>query len=263
MRWLIVPDFHQQIDAVEYLLERERGNYEFVLFMGDYFDSFDKSTSAERTARWLALNMTRKNYFFLLGNHDLQYLFDSRRFRCSGYQGDNMKHYVQHCIRWNTNVDRPEGDLRGEFRLFQQVGPWTISHAGLHPSFIPWQGFSPAWLENECNMALSYALCGSSHPLFEAGADRGGDQRYGGIVWNDWTNLQPVEGLNQLVGHTCRPGSRRSKLDFESKSENHCIDTDGCHAAIIDDASDNPKDIKFIQWMKYPLQSKNRIRAFS
>ena len=38
--------------------------------------------------------------------------------------------------------------------------------------------------------------------LFAAGWDRGGTSRYGGMNWVDWRYLAPINGINQIVGHS-------------------------------------------------------------
>ena len=54
-----------------------------------------------------------------------------------------------------------------------------------------------------CAEALRSLRNGRRHFLCGWGADRGGiEQKLGGITWMDWACLQPVPGLNQLVGHT-------------------------------------------------------------
>ena len=73
MRTLIIPDIHQQIEHVDELLERESGNYDRVTFLGDYFDSYDDSTSIIRTANWLKDKIENyPDWTSLLGNHDCQ-----------------------------------------------------------------------------------------------------------------------------------------------------------------------------------------------
>ena len=54
--------------------------------------------------------------------------------------------------------------------------------------------------EKEANLELSV---GNSHWFYRAGHARYGDQKLGGIVWLDWDlEFKPIEGLNQIVGHT-------------------------------------------------------------
>jgi hypothetical protein len=38
--------------------------------------------------------------------------------------------------------------------------------------------------------------------LFAAGWDRGGSSRHGGMNWVDWRYLAPINGINQIVGHS-------------------------------------------------------------
>ena len=39
MKTLVIPDVHQRINNVEWILENEKG-YDEVVFLGDWFDSF-------------------------------------------------------------------------------------------------------------------------------------------------------------------------------------------------------------------------------
>lgn len=260
-KYLIVPDMHQQVDAVDYLLEREEGNYDMAIFMGDYFDSFDHKTDAVKTAQWLTRRLVACKPYIKpnLGNHDLQYFFDPKLFRCSGYQGEDVRHMVHHIMRWPDNRDdetsKLYGDRRPCFKLHQKIGCWHITHAGLHPSFIPtYVSDFDKWFERELDAARANMYAGLRHPFLEAGVSRGGNQKYGGILWQDWSELEPIPGFHQLVGHTCHPDNVRSKITADS--HNWCLDTDCCHAAIIDDESQNPNDIKIIRWLNRPAQGK-------
>jgi hypothetical protein len=53
-----------------------------------------------------------------------------------------------------------------------------------------------------------------------AGFERGGDQRYGGLVWCDWAKLDPPQGLKQICGHTPAKTVR-----FKHGSDVVCLDT--------------------------------------
>ena len=52
------------------------------------------------------------------------------------------------------------------------------------------------------NEAIEAAISNNNVELFGAGWDRGGFQQYGGINWIDWNTFGPVNGINQIVGHS-------------------------------------------------------------
>jgi len=200
-------------------------------------------------------------------------MFSPYPFRCSGYQGDDTRHEIHQLLRWPeareglSKETRIYTDMRPWFKLYKKIGCWYLSHAGIHPNFVM-KGYSEKspkeqlddWLMREIPNATANMFAGLRHPVLGAGHTRGGDQQYGGIVWMDWSELTPIPGVNQLVGHTCCPNMVRSKITADS--HNYCIDTDCCHFAIIDDESTDPKDIIIRQWMSEPRQGK-RIRGFS
>jgi len=83
MKIMIIPDIHTKFGIAETIIERE--NPDNVVFLGDYFDSFDDSLEVtEQTALWLKDSLEKKNRIHLLGNHDLSYLYPDTH-PCSGY----------------------------------------------------------------------------------------------------------------------------------------------------------------------------------
>ena len=62
MRWLILPDVHDEIRRVNQIIEREP--HDHLLLMGDFFDDFrtgvtDAADTARQVKRWLnAPNIT-------------------------------------------------------------------------------------------------------------------------------------------------------------------------------------------------------------
>ncbi|MEK6880200.1 MAG: hypothetical protein AABY22_11350, partial [Nanoarchaeota archaeon] len=79
------------------------------------------------------------------------------------------------------------------------------------------------WLfkkELEANEALKQ---GRPHWLFMAGVARWGNQAFGGITWCDWTlEFDPIEGINQIVGHT---PANKVRTESGKNTFNYCIDT--------------------------------------
>ena len=74
MRTLIIPDLHHHTDRADHWLTTQR--HDRVVFLGDYFDDFDDDVGdARRTALWLRDRMENTDDIFLLGNHDIAYMF--------------------------------------------------------------------------------------------------------------------------------------------------------------------------------------------
>jgi hypothetical protein len=107
--------------------------------------------------------------------------------------------------------------------------------------------------------------------LFAAGWDRGGLHRNGGMTWVDWRNLAPINGINQIVGHSThtipevliqKEGGALSKKDviehykLQSKlvksnigdskylSVSYNLDTNSNHYMVIEDGVVNIFDFQ-------------------
>jgi hypothetical protein len=64
---------------------------------------------------------------------------------------------------------------------------------------------------------------------------RGGWERKGGVVWQDWREFEVIDGLTQIVGHTIGEEARwRFSDDGNSISFNVCIDTEMSHYAVVE-----------------------------
>ena len=214
---LVIPDVHHKIDRAEDILNN--APHERVVWLGDFFDDFgDSPNIAVRTAVWLKQRIDSTEDVFLLGNHDAMYFWPNvPELRCSGYSAPKAM-----VIESAIDLEK----YRRRFILYAEVGKWLLSHAGLHPQF----GTSVSELAPATAQAIAYLENGSMHALLAAGWSRGGDQQYGGITWLDWSELIPIDGVNQIVGHT--PGNsirRRHTL----ASSNMCLDTNLAHYAII------------------------------
>src|ERR1019366_569963 len=81
-------------------------------------------------------------------------------------------------------------------------GPWLVSHAGIHPTWLEGAelGKYREFIDRACADAWPCLNRGEHHFLLGRGVSRSGDQRIGGINWMDWDELVPIPGLNQLVG---------------------------------------------------------------
>jgi hypothetical protein len=225
---LIVPDVHEKIVKLKRILELY-SEVAWVLFLGDFLDSFDGLTEyTHETCKWLADNVENPKYRFLYGNHDIHYAWPMGGLVCSGYTIAKQKVVTQYLRRdqWN------------HFRLMAWVGKgeneWLCTHAGLHPNLLhPVNGFEHnALLEME-ERALRRLTLSQVDELVAAGRARGGRAIVGGVDWLDWNlEFEPIEGLNQIVGHTIGKTVREKHT---SGSRNYCIDTNLNHVVLVGD----------------------------
>jgi 3',5'-cyclic AMP phosphodiesterase CpdA len=225
---LIIPDVHEQFVKLTMIL-RFYKHVDWVVFLGDFMDTFDGLTwQTWEIVKWLAENLANPKYIFLWGNHDLGYAF-YKAFECSGFDKNKLE-IVQKYLNdqhWKN------------FKLIHWLGPygtldpgnsvqpqeWMISHAGIHPRLLnPVLGPDKAWLQEKTEIAMEQLRYGGAISDYLAwGRGRGGIANVGGLVWLDWqTEFTPIEGLNQIVGHSYAPNVR---IKQGPNSYNYCIDT--------------------------------------
>ena len=218
MRTLIIPDIHNHIENADYWLTSQK--YDRVVFLGDYFDHFrDDGNDARKMAMWLRDWMERTGNIFLLGNHDVAYMFpDKNELYCPGFTRAkaNAIHEILKPADWHR------------FKLAHAEQGWLLSHAGFHPVWI--KDPTAEIILERCEQVMELARRGKVDPILGMGWDRGGLQRYGGPLWMDWGTLVPIPGINQIVGHT--PDDEvREKIAKDSK--NYCLDVRNASVAAI------------------------------
>jgi hypothetical protein len=252
---LIIPDLHQDIRWARRVLKRERARFDEVLFLGDYWDSFNTPPAvgtAGETAKFL--NQIRKDHIctFLIGNHDLPYLEawasleaeaspESLKYPCPGFR-------VERAVAIRDHL---------EFAFWDAIEVSTfryghlISHAGFHPAF--WPGLKSIEanldaLKDQGRKALDHLRKGAfdDFPAFltsprltllsytQIDELDGDEARYiGGPLWLDWnTEFEDSLPVPQIVGHTTDVmGQRR-------KDRSWCADGyQTCYALLWPDGS--------------------------
>lgn len=219
---LVIGDIHNRIDAADRAIAKHSARR--TVFLGDYFDSFgDGQREMRATCQWLRRSLKDPNRTHLLGNHDLAYLLPL--------------HEQAWCPGWSPKKGQVfDEEMAGigisSFRIACQVGPWLLSHAGIHGERLDALGSLGllAQLERE----FAGACSGNRSWLFDKGPDRGGLDRHGGILWQDFRGeFAPVAGFHQVVGHTATPGVARAK----------CLMATGAHRAfeLVSPATNFPK----------------------
>lgn len=218
MKSLIIGDIHDLVDLIQIFLKKYEKNYDEIIFVGDYFDSFGNGPKmAEKTAYWLKESLTHPNRKHIFGNHDLHYKFWRNHFiRGSGYSRNKAD--VINKIMENEDWKK--------LLFFYETQGFLISHAGIskhlaHPIF----GLDTKYLK--CSIEGDYKNmlpAGLSSPFLSPGEARGGWQgTIGGITWLDWNlEFKPIRGVNQICGHSWHENIQYKNYD---ESINVCIDT--------------------------------------
>lgn len=211
----IIGDIHKRVYWVEAFIESLNGEYDEIIFVGDYFDNHSRLlVDSNPTISWLKKSIVQPNRIHILGNHDLPYQFpQTKGLFCSGYN----------TITQNAVRDAFKKEDWNRFKLYHRTQNFHITHAGWNPSTLhPVFGFDEKYLNETCENALEAASIGVVHNILQPGMSRGGKMLLGGITWADWNmDFQPVEGMNQIVGHTM---GREVRFNNGKDSTNVCID---------------------------------------
>lgn len=191
-------------------------NYKKVVFNGDYVDSYHYSNKQTEDNLKDIIQFKRDNpelVTLLLGNHDIQYMWDYNSFGCSGFRPEMYQDL--HGL-FNDNKDLFEIAFQIDNRI------WT--HAGI----------SKGWYESVKDVLDKYAetfetknlaetlnsilWSKDNHYLHRVGDLRGGIYPYGGITWADRRETKDdyLIGYHQIVGHT--PIDRITKFGDEKGS---------------------------------------------
>jgi len=204
MHKIVIPDVHQNLPRLFEILEKPVcKEAEEIIFLGDYFDSFDYDYLTLETCKFLNDNINNLKYTFLLGNHDIHYLSSVSGYKCSGWSFQK-----QSVI--DVNLSKEFKRKVKPFKYEKICGEHVLfSHAGLHPSFAPIH-FDELlkndkvkdWFDDLEIRTMDNFVINKYDTIFGAGKDRGGFQKIGGITWLDWYSFTPIDNLNQVLGHS-------------------------------------------------------------
>lgn len=187
---LIVGDIHGHVDVLEKSIDyADKNGYEFIQ-VGDLTDSFSKSVKNQKKCIEIARVASKdENKTFLLGNHDLAYLFPEY-FWCSGVTQNKVGQF-------QSIYQEIEFDY---YRFFKNI---LITHAGLSSLHLSWLADQGDIEGNGGSITdtLNEALESADH-IYKAGFASGGEIPIGGIFWLRPWNFEPIKGLIQVFGHT-------------------------------------------------------------
>ena len=181
-----------------------------VIFIGDYFDSYDDFTAAEQMWNFkqiINFKLSGKaEVIILVGNHDFHYM-------------DGSEHYSGYQFGAAAGINILLSDNMEHLQMAYQMGEFLFTHAGVsHDWYTYWmkmlhlEGGSVVDNINEIWKT-------SSRPFRFAGYDPYGDSKDSSPIWIRPKSLQKAnrdtlcDQFIQVVGHT-----QQKKIDTEGKS---------------------------------------------
>ena len=207
------------------IIEKEKPDK--IVFIGDYFDSFDVSAEDQINnfldiAAYKEANPERT--ILLIGNHDFHYLHGENG--TSGYQR-NYTNVIHHALKQHDT----------KLQMAYQLGDILFTHAGVSSIWL--ETYYGRWEEEYENIAEVVNDLYKYKPdsfLFNGRDDTGNDP-YQTPIWIRPSALMRankgglVKDIIQIVGHT-----RQNTIDIEGKSTGgryYFIDTIGVKQYLI------------------------------
>ena len=243
MKLLVIPDIHENLEFLNYVLAAENpADFDKVVMLGDYFDPHPPEETSENRLRAVAktlkgLSETLGDKLILLcGNHDIPYY--ALRPACGG--GDGRPNTVIGGWLPDTSPERAavinavwDGAFWRRLEGAVLLDGWLFSHAGVLPRFWPADAGSPeaaaATFRERWREAFDRIFKESENPLFAPGRARGGTAEVGGPIWLDWDReFEDALEVPQIAGHTrCARAAQ--------KGRSFCIDlAQGAYAVVED-----------------------------
>lgn len=223
---LVFSDPHQDIGRVERILARE--NYDIAVCLGDWFDSFFYTSpgNIKATCQFLKKWIFKPGFVSCIGNHDIHYLYDNATTICSGFSNENDA-----IILAELGSFLPV--IRDRLKWYIWIDDTLCTHAGLNAYHLPPHAkldkiSLSVWLDEQIKQAELHLCNGGRHWLYGCGTARGGRQKFGGLIWQDFNEeFETIDELPQIVGHT----NRRS---IGTLATSPCLKREEAHDLCID-----------------------------
>ena len=197
--WIAIGDIHGRTDWKQ-IVEMELHKVDRIIFIGDYFDSFN-IPMLDQIKNFSDIVKFAREYpdkvVLLIGNHDYHYLSVGET-----YSGFNP-HYA---MGIEHDYLRPNLDL---FKICHKEGEFLFSHAGFTRTWVKDLKIDIDNIDTEINDFWKYkqhVFGWRRNPAKKISAytNHYGDDIWQGPLWvrPDSLNSDKIDGFTQIVGHT-------------------------------------------------------------
>jgi hypothetical protein len=198
-KWIAIGDIHGRTNWKP-IVEIELHKVDRIIFVGDYFDSFN-IPMLDQIRNFSEIVKFAREYpdkvVLLIGNHDYHYLSVGET-----YSGFNP-HYA---MGIEHDYLRPNLDL---FKICHREGEFLFSHAGFTRTWVKDLKINIDIIDSEVNDFWKYkqhVFGWRRNPTKKMSAytDHYGDNIWQGPLWvrPDSLNSDKINGFSQVVGHT-------------------------------------------------------------
>jgi hypothetical protein len=193
---LIIPDQHTHYSKLERIISKFHKTHKFI-WMGDEYDQFGDTPELNAyMAKFMKNTMAEfPDWVYLYGNHTVIYHPDYSCM-CSGFSSQKK-------VAINEVMTIQDWD---KLKYFHHENGWWFSHAGItkywfqHPMS---EGFTIENIQRIIDHSIiKLKVDDHSNAIWASSHTRGGNHAVGGIVWQDWRDLELIPNFKQVVGHT-------------------------------------------------------------
>jgi len=235
MKTVVIGDVHGR-SLWKLIVNQE--NADRIIFIGDYFDSFDIS-GVEQIQNFKEIieykETSGKEVIMLVGNHDHHYFPEVGYTGTSGYQSGI-----------SPSINQVIDENRQHLQMAYSFDEFLFTHAGVSPTFMDGEFGEEGWVEDNVVELLNDLFKYKPKSFDFNGTDPYGDNTYQTPIWIRPRSLMAVnkkhdKGLKkkyiQVVGHT-----QVKKLDLEGSQKSaggryyliDCQETTGEYLVIQD-----------------------------
>jgi len=201
MKTIIIGDVHGR--SLWKLITNQEQDADRIIFIGDYFDSFDIS-GVEQIQNFKEIieykKTSGKEVIMLVGNHDHHYYPEVGYTGTSGYQRGIA-----------PSINQVIDENRQHLQMAYSFDEFLFTHAGVSPTFMDGEFGEEGWVEDNIVELLNDLFKYKPKSFEFNGTDPHGDNTYQTPIWIRPRSLMAVnkkhnKGLKkryiQIVGHT-------------------------------------------------------------